>query len=257
MHSFKTFLVEQKGKILEATFNRPDRNNSINDELIKELNQILDIVEKNSEIKMLVLKGQNQIFCTGMDFNEVANAKGAMQGAFSDIYIKALNRISLLSKTVVAVVDGKVNAGGVGFVAASDYVITTQKSQFTLSEAMFGLLPAMVLPYLIRRIGYQKAYTMTLTSGAVTGAEAKEIYLADELTDNIDESIRRLLLKVERVNESTLKTMKQYFRKLWIIDQNMEETAMNQLKELVTKPEVVKNITDFVTNGKFPWQTQA
>jgi polyketide biosynthesis enoyl-CoA hydratase PksH len=234
------------------------RNNSINDELIKELNLILDKVEQTPEIKMMVLKGQNQIFCTGMDFKEVANAQGDMQGAFSDVYIKTLNRISLLSKVVVCAIDGKVNAGGVGFVAASDYVIVTKNTQFTLSEAMFGLLPAMVLPYLIRRIGYQKAYTMTLTSGAVSGAEAKEIYLADELVENgelLDESIRRLLLKVERVNENTLKTMKQYFRKLWIIDQKMEDVAMNQLKELVTKPEVVKNITNFVTSGKFPWQS--
>ena len=91
----------------------------------------------------------------------------------TQMYMDTLRRITLFSKVVISCVDGQVLAGGVGLVACSDLVIATSKAEFGLSEALWGLLPAMVLPYLIRKVGVQKAYFMTLTTIRISVEEAK------------------------------------------------------------------------------------
>jgi len=87
-----------------------------------------------------------------MDFNAVS--KGGSQAALAQDkngYYNLLKHIATCSKVVVAKVDGQVNAGGIGLVTASDIVISSQQATYGLSEALFGLLPACVMPFLIRR----------------------------------------------------------------------------------------------------------
>lgn len=253
---FSTLIVTEIPHGIAVTLNRLEQRNSLNSVLMNELQQLLTQAEKNPAYKIIVLRGQEGIFCTGMDFKEMTQAplegEGSNRAALA--YMSLLKRFASSSKVVIAEVDGQVMAGGVGFVAASDIAIATPRSQFTLSEALWGLLPANVLPYLIRRIGFQKAYTMTLTSQTMTAAEAHAVHLVDELSDNTADSLRKLSLRLGRLNEQTIVDLKNYFRKMWIIDDRMEEVAMLELARLIGEPRVQKNIKCFVEQGKFPWE---
>ena len=191
-----------------------------------------------------------------MDFSEISQTNTENNAVtWSSNYMVLLKRIALIPKIVIAVVDGEVMAGGVGLVAASDLVIATSKSQFSLSEALWGLLPANVLPYLIRRVGFQKAYTMTLTTQTMSAHDAYTIHLIDELSDHPDEALRKLTLRLARLDEQTIRDMKQYFRKLWMIDEKIEQTAVLELARLIQEPRIQNNIKHFLEEGKFPWET--
>jgi polyketide biosynthesis enoyl-CoA hydratase PksH len=254
--SYKTLLVSELQGCLTVTIHRSSNRNSINGELLAELHMVLDQAEANPSLRIIFLQGENGLFCTGMDFQDVArNIADIKQDAmFSASYMALLKRFATSSKIVIALVDGQVLAGGVGFVAASDMVISTIRTQFALSEALWGLLPACVTPFLIRRIGFQKAYYMTLSCQPVTAQKALDIGLVDELTDNLDDSIRRVKLRLMRVQETTVSDLKNYFRQMWIITEAMESKAIAEITRLINKPEVRVNIKQYIEQQRFPWE---
>ena len=253
---FETIIVQEAPRKLTATISRPNRGNSINSTLIHELGAALDLAERLPGCRTFVLEGAPGLFCTGMDFQEVATNSGveATETAGISDYMLLLKRFTLSSKVIVCRLDGKVIAGGVGLVAASDIVISTKRTEFSLSEALWGLLPCCVIPFLIRRVGFQKAYFMTLTTKPVSASEACAIHLVDELTDHLEESLRKLTLRLNLLDDNTIVDMKRYFQKMGGITLELEQAATTEIARLVAQPHVQQNIANYVTQGAFPWE---
>ena len=249
---FETILVETTPRIVTIAINRPDHSNSINSGLLRDITAALDEAERTPSCRVVLLKGRPGLFCTGMDFTEVA-ADSAGQMAAAD-YMALLKRFSQSPKVLIAVIDGKVVAGGVGFASACDLVLATPRSEFSLSEALWGILPCCVIPFLIRRTGFQKAYAMTLTTRSWSATEAAANHLVDEVTENPDEAIRRLLLRLGLLTDETIGELKHYFQKMWLLSPEMEQTAVREIGRLVSKPGVRKGIGDYVATGRFPWE---
>ena len=219
--------------------------------------RLLEEAEQEIDYKVVILSGQPDVFCIGMDFQEMNRESVEDEqytAKWASSYASLLKQISLSSKIIIAKVEGQVAAGGVGLVSACDFVVATPQSRFSLSEVLWGLLPANVLPYLIRRIGYRKAYTMTLTARTLSATEALSCYLVDELNEDPDKIIRRYLSRLTRLEQRTIRDVKTYFRKMWIIDEKMEQNALNELIRLMGEVEVRKNIKNFVEQKKFSWQ---
>jgi polyketide biosynthesis enoyl-CoA hydratase PksH len=235
---------------------RSQWQNSINAALIREIDAALDQAERSSACRLVVLRGEPGCFCTGLDLRETTERPDTPTGETVEIgkYMNLLRRFTLSPKVIISLVDGKVIAGGVGLVAASDLVLSTKKSEFSLSEALWGLLPCCVAPYLIRRIGFQKCYSMTLTTLPVSAEEAFRCGLVDELTEHPADALRRLALRLNLLEEETIVDLKRYFRNLWIVTSEMEEAAVRETTRLSAQPRVKGNIGDFVDHGLFPWQ---
>ena len=250
--------IENKADILTATIDCVENNNSLNAQGITELHAALDQAEADPNCHALVLQGKAGVFCTGMDFKQLTHevTNGEPISVSGKEYMALLKRVSLSPKYIIAKVDGRVLAGGVGIVAASDIVLASNQSQFTLSEAVWGLLPANVMPFLIRRIGFQPAYLMTLTTRDISAQKAYELHLVDESADDLEDALRRLMLNLRRVKSHTVAEAKQFFRQMWLINEEMENTAIQQLAKLIALPEVTSNISNFVLHQKFPWEKQ-
>lgn len=255
---YETILLNESPGTLTVTFNRLKHRNSLNDTVLQELNNVLDLAEENPGCRLVILEGQQGIFCTGMDFETFAlqDSRGdpGIEKASSSLYMNTISRLSLIPKVIISKVDGQVMAGGIGLAAASDLVIATPRSRFSLSEALWGLLPAMVAPYLIRRVGYQTAYRMTLTTLPLSAQEAFAAHLVDEVNENPDAGIRKLKMKLMRLEESTIGNMKRYFRKMWLITGELEELAISETSRLMSLPGVKENIRNFVEKQQFPWE---
>jgi len=253
----RALLVKRAGKLWTVVINRVERRNAIDGALLDELSRLLDEAESDRVCKMIVLEGREGIFCTGMDFEAVARefASGELSQDEASRYMAVIKRFTSIPKVIVAKVEGQVLAGGVGCVAASDLVVSNRSSQFCLSEALWGLLPACVTPFLIRRVGFQKAYKMTLTTETIDAAEAWRIGLVDILSDDCDDEVRRLLLRVGRLEEQTIRDLKQYFRRMWLIDDAVEHEAITEMARLFNTPRVRQNIKNYVELRRFPWET--
>src|SRR5438105_15623460 len=131
MNTYKTIKVrEQRGALILQIY-RPEANNSINASLVEEIMTVLIQLETNAEINVVVLEGLPDHFCTGMDFKAVGNAgSDALMGGDPNGYYEMLKHFSMCSKIIVSRFEGKVNAGGIGLVAASDIVIADENATF-------------------------------------------------------------------------------------------------------------------------------
>jgi polyketide biosynthesis enoyl-CoA hydratase PksH len=257
MSEYTAIIVEQKPNYFVITLHRPENKNSLNGLILQELHKALDEIELDEQSKALIIQGENGIFCTGMDFRELIdnqNMNKASHVNWQQSYMHLLNRFATLPKITISVVDGQAIAGGIGFIAASDLVIASRKSTFSLSETLWGLLPAMVLPYLIRKVGYQVAYRMTLTAELVDATSAKKTSLVDIIAEKVERSVSELLRRIVRLQAETIVDAKNYFNRLVPIEPSHIDCAIKKTTCLVSEERVVKNIMNFVRHKKLPWE---
>ena len=94
---------------------------------------------------------------------------------------------------------------------------------------------------------------MSLTTMLYGAAKAKECGLVDEVTEDIDREIRKLVQRVSRLQCWAIQNCKEYFRSTWMIDEEMEQRAVQKTSSLVSDPRVRQNIENYVKYKKFPW----
>jgi polyketide biosynthesis enoyl-CoA hydratase PksH len=253
--SNQRIVVRESRQLLRVTLARPEQQNSIDDLLLHELHLALDQAERSADCRVVLLEGQDGVFCTGLDFEAMTNAPpGEGAGQRGKEYFSLLRRFSCSSRVVISAVDGRVAAGGVGLVAASDFVFASERTTFGLPEALWGLLPCCVLPFLVRRVGFQKAYAMTLSTQPYSAREAAQFQLVDEVSDDLEGQIRKLTIRLNRLHPSTVSAAKRYFGAIAGISPETEQMALAEFGELMSSRMVRSNIENFVTTRRFPWE---
>jgi polyketide biosynthesis enoyl-CoA hydratase PksH len=155
----------------------------------------------------------------------------------------------------VAHVRGKTNAGGVGFVAACDIVVADDSAVFSLSELLFGLMPACVLPFLIRRVGFQRAHYMTLMTQPFTVQQAERWGLVDAFEANSENLLRRHLLRLRRLSKTGIERYKRYMNVLHGDLRTRRADALAANREVFSDRENLAKISRFVEHGTFPWES--
>lgn len=241
-------LKEEYG-VLRVIFSVRQNMISITHGFLEELNQVMDLAEQREDIKVITLEGQKGLFCTGMDFQE------AQKGKSDDLFYHTMKRFTVIPKYIIAKVDGKAIGGGVGLAAASDIVLASKQAEFSLSEAIWGLLPCMVMPFLMRRTGFQTAYRMTITTMPVGCLEAYEHKLADYQCDDVDAECRKIQRRIMRMSCSIIGEAKQYCNCVFQDNEhNEQKLAVDEFNKLFESKDVQENIFNYVTYKKFPWE---
>jgi polyketide biosynthesis enoyl-CoA hydratase PksH len=223
---------------------------------ISELEAHLDEISKWPDATSVILRSDTDVFCEGMDFSEFTQGvrDSSVPHEMSSRYMALLRRLSTLDKIVIARIEGRATAGGVGIVAASDFVIANRSASFVLPEVIWGLIPCNVIPFLIRRIGFQRAYVMSIMAQPLSAEEAHSSGLIDVLTDDIDSEIRRIQLRIQRIRPSSVADQKDYFRRMWFFDDERESLAVDRLAQILARPAVQEDIKRFALHREFPWQ---
>lgn len=252
-------VLEATGRTLRVLLARPAERNRLNAALIEALHAALDRVEADGELRLLHLAAEGPCFCDGMDFAEaLGSGHASREAALRPIerFFDLLLRLTRAPVIVCAEVEGRVNAGGVGLVAACDVALAGSRARFSLSEILFGLLPATIAPFLIRRTGFQAAYRLALTAQLVTAAQAAGLGLVDEVADPPAEAVRRLRLRAERLSREAVIRTKAHFQILAPVDLAAARgPAVEAIARLVTDPEVLGGIRAFTEEGAPPWRT--
>lgn len=250
---FKTLNVRFEGKTCFVQIDRPSSNNTINKCLIDEFNELLK--EKEDEILVIVISGSPEVFCFGADFNEIAsnNSKSEKDVDPEDLYNFWL-KLTSGAFISVAYVQGRVNAGGVGFVAACDIVVSDYSSNFSLSELLFGLYPACVLPFLIRKIGFQKSNYLTLSTRPIDADEAYKWGLIDCCGDDGRLILKNLVRRLNCISKNSIRSYKNYLNKLYSSHFDLMNDAVNANRTFFLDESILLNINRFVNEGLFPWE---
>ena len=249
--------VSRRGSLLTAELSRPESGNTLNAALISALHQALDTLESDDSLRVLAIRGRDGVFCDGMDFAEATATDVAGPDGLRDRiapFWHLMMHLGQVGKTVIAVIDGRVSAGGLGLAAACDLVFATPRSGFILTELLFGLVPATIAPFLVRRTGVQAAWRLTLTAQRIDAAEARAIGLVDEVTPDVNDALRRVWIKTDRMDPGAVAAAKAYFRSLAPIDAEMEQRAIGLICSRIADPAVMAGIRRFVEGGGLPWR---
>lgn len=253
--AYETVKVRFEDDICFIQIHRPDANNAINDSLIDEFTDVLDQCEDRA--KIVVVEGSPEVFCFGADFKGIQQSleNGAQhQEQDPEPLYNVWNKLASGPYITIAHVRGKANAGGIGFVAACDIVLCEEKAIFSLSELLFGLMPACVLPFLIRRIGYSKAHYMTLMTQPVLVKQAYDWGLVDAYEENSENLLRKHLLRLRLLSKQAIARYKNYMNTLNSFTEGSKPAAIAANIEVFSDQNNLDKIARFVKTGQFPWE---
>lgn len=160
--------------ILNVTLNRPDKRNAIDTAMIEGLHVALERAELDQHVRVVALRGAGKDFCAGMDLDELLASAGKTseenyQGAlrFGSIF----TAMRALPKPVVAVVQGRVLAGGMGLATGCDIILAHPDAVFGYPEIQRGFVPAIVMSMLRRLVGSKMGFDLVTTGRQVKAAD--------------------------------------------------------------------------------------
>ncbi len=173
------------GPIAQLRLNRPDSRNALSIELIQALRDRVAELRGNSDITVVVLTGQGPSFCAGMDLKQVQAG-----GDTPEMLLRSLAEFTLelraLEAVVLASVNGAAIGGGCGLACICDVAITHADAKLGFPEVDLGLCPAVVAPWVVKRIGAGRARALLLRGGLISGRDAADIALVDQCADTRD-----------------------------------------------------------------------
>lgn len=164
-------------RIAYITLNRPEKRNAFNRELVSELKEAFSQAEKDEMVKVIILKAEGKVFCAGADLGYLQSLQTHTfeENLEDSTYLKELYlQIYTHPKVVIAAVQGHALAGGCGLLTVCDFVFSVPEAKFGYTEVKIGFVPAIVMTFLIRKIGEGRAKELLLSGEMIEANKAKE-----------------------------------------------------------------------------------
>lgn len=206
-----------ENRIATLEFGHP-ASNSFPSELLERLTKEINALSTNDEVSVVILKSEgDKAFCAGASFDELIAIKNLTEGKhFFTGFANVINAMRRCSKLIIGRVQGKAVGGGIGLIAACDYVIATDKAAIKLSEFTIGIGPFVIAPAIERKMGVAGLAELTLDATTWKNAYwVKEKGLYAKVLDSekdLDNEIEILAEKLASYNPSALSEMK---KTLW------------------------------------------
>jgi len=189
--------VEQDGDLLRVTMARPERRNAFDAELIAELTEAFETV--GDDVRAVLLAGDGESFSAGADVDWMRNSiELSYEENVADArrLRKMLETIDSCPAPVVTRVHGHALGGGCGLVACSDIVIAAPDTQFAFSEVKLGIIPAVISPYALAKIGASAARRYFVTGERFDAATALRIGLVHEVAADLDAAVSAIVAEL-------------------------------------------------------------
>src|SRR5918993_2865557 len=174
-----SILISQNGPVVAVSLNRPDVRNAFDEQLIAELTAWASGPMPDGA-RVAVLRGEGKVFCAGADLTWMSRTVGYSRDenvrdarAMSAMF-EALDTLPL---PLIGRIHGAALGGGAGLAAVCDIVVAADDAVFGFTEAKLGILPAVIAPFALARIGASAARELFLTAARFTAARAREIGL--------------------------------------------------------------------------------
>jgi methylglutaconyl-CoA hydratase len=189
--------VEQDVDFLRVTMARPERRNAFDAELIAELTEAFGAV--GDDVRAVVLAGEGQSFSAGADVDWM---RGAIELSYEEnvadarLLRKMLETIDSCPAPVVARVHGHALGGGCGLVACADIVVAAPDAVFAFAEVKLGIIPAVISPYALAKIGPSAARRYFVTGERFDAATALRIRLVHEVATDVDAAVAAIVAEL-------------------------------------------------------------
>ena len=188
---------ERKGAAAWIVLDRPEVRNALSTELTLAARAALEEAVADDSVRSIVITGAGSAFSAGADLNEMKSMRDASFEANVENALRIgdlFAAVAAAPKPVVARVNGPALAGALGLVCACDVSIAVSGISFAFTESRIGLAPAMISPWVMRRVGPARAQRLFLTGERVTAEEAERLGLLDRVVapEKLDETVESL-----------------------------------------------------------------
>lgn len=248
-------------KIATITLRRPEVHNAFNAQLIQDLTNAFTTLASDEQLHGVVLSAEGQSFSAGADiqmmkqaisFSEEENRQDALR--LADL----LHLIYTFPCPVVARVHGAAIGGGVGLVATCDIAIASENARFGLSEVKLGLAPAVISPYVVRKIGETHARALFVTGQRFDAAHAKAIGLVHLVVspERLDETLQDTLQELESSAPQAIRSCKSLALAIGKMNDEQARTYTSELiARLRVSEEGQEGLSAFLEKRRPRWQT--
>lgn len=252
----KMLTLNEKDSVATITLNRPELHNAFNAQLITEATELFQSLGKK-DLRLVVLKGAGKSFCAGADLNWMSSMKSYSEKEnFEDSkklagLFKALNEVPC---PVIGRVNGHALGGGAGLVACCDYVIASSTALFGFTEVKLGLIPAVISPFVLSKIGESNARAWFLSGERFDALTAKNINLVHEVVepDQLDAAVAIATKRFLGAGPIAAREAKALIFKIRM-SQEVEDETCQRIARLRISPEGQDGMQALLTKSKPKW----
>jgi methylglutaconyl-CoA hydratase len=210
-------LLIAPGSVTTVTLNRPDVRNAFNESLITDLREWAERVPADGSIRAVVLQGAGSVFCAGADVQWMSKMVGySHEENLADAHQAAamLHALDSVPVPVIGRIHGAAIGGGAGLAAVCDVVVAAEDAVFGFTEVVLGIIPAMISPYVLRKIGLAAARELCLNGARFSATRAREIGLVNEVVsaDRLDLAVERHVQQFKKAAPSAIAAAKRLLR---------------------------------------------
>jgi methylglutaconyl-CoA hydratase len=240
--------VDRQGDVLRVTMSRPDVRNAFDAALIAELAEAFVDVGK---ARAVVLAGEGPSFCAGADVDWMrasVDLDYEANVADANALRHMLEAIDRCPAPVVSVVQGHALGGGAGLVACSDIVLAHDDAVFAFSEVKLGIIPAVISPFAIAKIGPSWARRLFVTGERFDAATALRIGLVHEVTSDLEHGLERLLAELRTAGPRAARAAKRL-----VLDRPDGPETARRIAERRTSEEGQEGLRAFLERRRADW----
>jgi 2-(1,2-epoxy-1,2-dihydrophenyl)acetyl-CoA isomerase len=216
MEAFNSLLFEVKGGIAYLTLNRPDRFNAFNEELSKEFMEALKMVEKDPEIRVVVLTGAGKAFCSGQDLKDIAGQKRSLAESIEKRYNPMIKKVCGIEKPFICKLNGVAAGAGASLALACDFIIASTESSLIEAFVNIGLvLDSGSSFFLPRLVGKQKAFEIATLGEKISASQAFEWGMVNRLVEptELEAETEKIAFKYAKSATKAIGLMKRMLNK--------------------------------------------
>ena len=257
---YKTIRVEVTADVIHVVLNRPAVHNAFNDELIGEAIDLFSNHMENTSARAVVLRGEGPNFCAGADLNwmsQMVSYSREENVRDSSLLAKMYALIDECPLPVIGRIQGAAIGGGVGLVAVCDIAIAAQRCRFGLSEVKLGILPAVISPYVIRKIGVSQARALFLTGERFDAERALRIGLVHRVAADDEELDRLVEETLDQIRGSGPEAVRECKKLIAVVAGSSLSDAIPYTIDAISRRRVSEEgqqgMRAFLGKGKAPW----
>jgi len=242
------------------TLNRPEKSNALSYDLVTELQLAFKTAEEDANVKIIILKARGDAFCAGADLNylQALQTNSFEQNLADSNHLRdLLLGIYQLKKIVISQVHAHALAGGCGLATVCDFTFATPEANFGYTEVKVGFVPAIVMVFLLRKIGETRAKQLLLGGGIITAAEALAMGLIHHIREQavLEQEVKDFALKLINNNSAyAMGVTKQMIAKVQTLSIEEALTFSSEMNaKSRTSEDCKKGIAAFLNKEKIKW----
>ncbi len=243
------------------TLNRPEKRNALNYQFVSELKESFVAFSNNDAVKVIVLKAEGVTFCAGADLEylQQLQSNSFEENLADSTHLMELYKlIYTLNKVVIAQVNGHALAGGCGLVSVCDFAFSIPEANFGYTESRIGFIPAIVMNFLIQKIGEANARMMLLSGNVIKAHDALHYGIISTIVDAEEDLEEAVIAFAQHLIQNNSGTSMELTKRMLAAIQNMTfDQALGYAAEMNatarSSADCKKGITAFLNKENLKW----